>query len=572
MTDLVITGGLLVDGTGAAPRRADVAVADGIVTEVAPAGTLAGTLAGETLDADGLIVTPGFVDVHTHYDGQVTWDPLLSPSSWHGVTTVVMGNCGVGFAPAAPDRHEWLIQLMEGVEDIPGAALSEGIRWEWESFPEYLDAVDRAPKVLDVGTQIPHGAVRAYVMGERGARNEPATAADIDRMAAIVREAIAAGALGFSTSRTIAHMAIDGEPVPGTFAAEDELFGLGRALTEAGGGIFELAPAGALGEDLAAPEREMDWMRRLGAACGRPISFAMTQNDHDPGAYRRMLDLATDAARAGAAVHPQVAGRPVNLLLGLQTFHPFAYCPSWGPIGILPLAERVVRMRDPEVRRVLVAEAREPDEVMRQFLDPARAFPLTDPPDYEPPSSASIAAIAARAGREPMDVFYDAVIADEGRAFVMRPLLNFTEGNLDAVREMLMHPTTTWGLGDGGAHAGTTCDASTPTTMLTHWGRDRADGIPLEIVVAKMTSRTAALYGLGDRGRVAPGLRADLNVIDHDHLRLHAPVMVHDLPAEARRFVQRASGYVATLVRGRVTMREGVETGERPGALIRGAR
>jgi N-acyl-D-aspartate/D-glutamate deacylase len=572
MTDLVITGGLLVDGTGSTPRRADVAVTDGIITEVADVGTLAGTLARETIEADGLIVTPGFVDVHTHYDGQVTWDPLLSPSSWHGVTTVVMGNCGVGFAPAAPDRHDWLIQLMEGVEDIPGAALSEGIRWEWESFPEYLDAVDRAPKVLDVGAQIPHGAVRAYVMGERGARNEPATPADIDAMAAIVRDAISAGALGFSTSRTIAHMAIDGEPVPGTFAAEDELFGLGRALAEVGGGIFELAPAGALGEDLAAPDREMDWMRRLGAACGRPISFAMTQNDHDPGAYRRMLDLATDAARAGAAVHPQVAGRPVNLLLGLQTFHPFAYCPSWGPIGILPLAARVERMRDPEVRRTLVAEAREPDEVMRQFLDPARAFPLTDPPDYEPPASASIAAIAARTGREPMDVFYDAVIADDGRAFVMRPLLNFTEGNLDAVREMLLHPTTTWGLGDGGAHAGTTCDASTPTTMLTHWGRDRADGIPLEVVVEKMTARTAALYGLGDRGRVLPGLRADLNVIDHDHLILHAPEMVHDLPAGARRFVQRASGYVATIVRGRVTMREGVETGARPGALIRGAR
>ena len=572
MTDLVITGGLLVDGTGTAPRRADVAVSDGIITEVAAAGALAGTLAGETIEADGLIVTPGFVDVHTHYDGQVTWDPLLSPSSWHGVTTVVMGNCGVGFAPAAPDRHEWLIQLMEGVEDIPGAALSEGIRWEWESFPEYLDAVDRAPKVLDVGTQIPHGAVRAYVMGERGARNEPATPEDIDRMAAIVREAILAGALGFSTSRTIAHMAIDGEPVPGTFAAEDELFGLGRALTDVGAGIFELAPAGALGEDLAAPEREMDWMRRLGAACGRPISFAMTQNDHDPEAYRRMLDLSSRAAEAGAAVHPQVAGRPVNLLLGLQTFHPFAYCPSWGPIGILDLEGRVARMRDPEVRRVLVAEAREPEEVMRQFLDPARAFPLTDPPDYEPAPSNSIAAIAAREGREPMDVYYDALIADEGRAFVMRPLLNFTEGNLDAVREMLMHPTTTWGLGDGGAHAGTTCDASTPTTMLTHWARDRADGIPLETVVQKMTARTAALYGLGDRGRVLPGLRADLNVIDHAHLALHAPVMVHDLPAGARRFVQRASGYVATTVRGQVTMREGVETGARPGALIRGAR
>jgi N-acyl-D-aspartate/D-glutamate deacylase len=483
-----------------------------------------------------------------------------------------MGNCGVGFAPAAPDRHDWLIQLMEGVEDIPGAALSEGIRWDWESFPEYLDVVARAPKIMDVGTQIPHGAVRAYVMGERGARNEPATPEDIDRMAAIVREAIAAGALGFSTSRTIAHMAIDGEPVPGTFAAEDELFGLGRALAEVGTGIFELAPAGALGEDLAAPEREMDWMRRLAATCGRPVSFALTQNDHDPDAWRRMLDLSADAAAGGASVHPQVAGRPVNLLLGLQTFHPFAYCASWGPIGILPLEERVVRMRDPEVRRTLVAEAREPDEIMRQFLDPARAFPLTDPPEYEPSPERSIAAIAAREGREPMEVFYDAVLADEGRGFVMRPLLNFTEGNLDAVRAMLVHPTTVWGLGDGGAHAGTTCDASTPTSMLTHWARDRVDGIPIETVVHKLTARSAALYGLGDRGQVRVGLRADLNVIDHEHLRLRAPVMVHDLPAGARRFVQRAEGYVATIASGAVTLRDGVDQGLRPGALIRGAR
>ena len=323
MHDLVITGGTLVDGTGAPARPADVAVSDGRITEV---GELEDRAAKKTIDAGGMLVTPGFVDVHTHFDGQITWDPTLTPSCWHGVTTVVMGNCGVGFAPARPDKHDWLIGLMEGVEDIPGAALSEGIQWGWESFPEYLDAVDAVPKMLDVGAQVPHGAVRAYVMGERGAKNEPATEADIEAMAVIIHGAIEAGALGVSTSRTIAHMAIDGEPVPGTFAAEDELFGIGRALGELGTGIFELAPAGALGEDLAAPDREMAWMRKLSAAIDRPVTFALTQNDHDPDSWRRMLELAGAAVAEGARIRPQVAGRPVTLLLGLETFHPFAYC------------------------------------------------------------------------------------------------------------------------------------------------------------------------------------------------------------------------------------------------------
>ena len=571
MSDLVITGGIVVDGTGDPQRLADIAVSNGIITEVAEPGSLAGSLT-ETIDATGLLVTPGFVDIHTHFDGQVTWDPLLTPTCWHGVTSVVMGNCGVGFAPVSPDRRDWLIGLMEGVEDIPGAALSEGIRWEWETFSEYLDAVDRAPKMLDVAAQIPHGAVRAYVMGERGARNEPATSEDIAAMAAIVRDAIAAGALGFSTSRTIAHMAIDGEPVPGTFAAEDELFGLGNALKDAGGGVFELAPAGALGEDLAAPEREMDWMRRLAAICGRPVSFALTQNDHDPESWRRMLDLCAGAASEGSNVRPQVAGRPVTLLLGLKTFHPFAYCPSWGPVGILPLDERVARMADPEIRRRLLAEASNPDPTMRQFFDPDKSFPLGDPPDYEPHPSTSIAQIAQRAGADVWSVFYDALMADNGHAFVMRPLLNYTDGNLDAVREMLMHPTTLWGLGDGGAHCGTTCDASTPTYMLTHWARDRENGIPLETVIKKMTSQTAGLFGLGDRGVLAPGMRADINLIDHAGLTLHAPVMVHDLPGDARRFIQRSTGYVATILAGQVTLHNGEETGARPGALVRGAR
>jgi N-acyl-D-amino-acid deacylase len=571
MHDLVISGGMLVDGTGAPPRRADVAIDGDRITEV---GQLEDSGARQTIDAGGMVVTPGFVDVHTHFDGQITWDPMLTPSCWHGVTTVVMGNCGVGFAPVQPDKHEWLIGLMEGVEDIPGAALSDGIQWGWETFPEYLDAVDRVPKMLDVGAQIPHGAVRGYVMGERGAKNEPATEADIEAMAVIVRGAIEAGALGVSTSRTIAHMAIDGEPVPGTFAAEDELFGIGRALGELGTGIFELAPAGALGEDLAAPDREMAWMRRLSAAIDRPVTFALTQNDHDPESWRRMLELASEAVGEGARIRPQVAGRPVTLLLGLQTFHPFAYCPSWGPVGILAkIADRVVAMRDPETKRRLVAEAANPDPAMVQFLDPAKAFPLGDPPNYEPDPSTSVAARAAREGRDVYDLYYDLLMEDDGDALVMRPLLNYTDCNLDAVREMLLHPTSALGLGDGGAHCGTTCDASTPTYMLTHWARDRDhDRLPLEWVVRKMTSETASLYGLGDRGAVRPGLRADINVIDHDRLQLRSPHMAHDLPGGARRFIQEADGYVATVVAGQVTLVEGEETGARPGHLIRGAR
>ena len=569
MHDLVIRGGNVVDGTGVEGRTADVAIDDGVVTEVGPVAD-AGR---DEIDADGLLVTPGFVDIHTHFDGQVTWDPMLTPSCWHGATTVVMGNCGVGFAPVKPDRHDWLIGLMEGVEDIPGAALSAGIEWGWESFPEYLDVVEKATKMLDVGVFVPHGAVRGYVMGDRGAKNEPASAADIEAMAAIVRTGVQAGALGFSTSRTIAHMAIDGEPVPGTFAAEDELFGIGRVLGELGTGIFELAPAGALGEDLAAPEREMAWMRRLALAIGRPVTFAMTQNDHDPLAWKRMLDLCTDAAAGGADVRPQVAGRPVNLLLGLQTFHPFAYCPSWGALGFLSVAEKVAAMRDPEMRARLLQEAETTDPMMSQFLDPERIFPMAAEPNYEPPKHTSLAAQARREGRTPNEVFYDCLLEDEGENLVMRPLLNYTDFNLDAVREMLLHPTTTWGLGDGGAHCGTTCDASTPTSMLALWARDRDHGrLPIETVVRMMTSDTAGLVGLGDRGVLAPGMLGDVNIIDFEGLRLPRPEMVHDLPGDARRFVQGASGYVATVKRGNVILRDGVDQGSRPGQLVRGAR
>jgi N-acyl-D-aspartate/D-glutamate deacylase len=568
--DLVIRGGTVVDGTGAPARTADVAIDDGVVVEVGRAGP--GT---RELAADGALVTPGFVDIHTHYDGQATWDPLLTPSCWHGVTTVVMGNCGVGFAPARPDRHDWLIGLMEGVEDIPGTALAEGIHWDWESFPEFLDALDAVPKAIDMGTQVPHGAVRAYVMGERGARNEPAGPDDIEAMAAIVREGIEAGALGFSTSRTIAHRAIDGEPVPGTYAAEDELFGIGAVLGELGRGVFELAPAGVLGEDLAAPDREMSWMRRLAAAIGRPVTFALTQNNNEPEAFRKMLALAAQAAAEGADVRPQVHGRTVSLLLGLQTFHPLNFAPSWSEIGLRPWQEQAAAMADPSFRARLVQEAAalDDDEIVLGFMHPARIYPLGDPPDYEPAPETSVAASAARLGRSHWDVLYDLLLEDGGRQLLNAPVLNYSWGNLDATAEMLADPVTVFGLGDGGAHAGQTCDASTTTFMLSYWARDRDRGrMALEEAVRRLTSSTADLFGLGDRGRLVPGAKADVNVIDFDRLALPRPELVADLPSGARRLVQRSHGYLATINAGVPIVEHGEETGARPGRLVRGAR
>jgi N-acyl-D-amino-acid deacylase len=574
MHDLVIRGGSVVDGTGAEARTADVAVTDGVISGV---GRIDESGRRE-IDADGALVTPGFVDVHTHYDGQATWDPLLTPSCWHGVTTVVMGNCGVGFAPVAPDRHEWLIGLMEGVEDIPGAALSEGIRWGWESFGEYLDVIAAHPHVVDIGAQVPHGAVRAYVMGERGATNEAATPRDIEAMAAIVRDGIRAGALGFSTSRTLAHRAIDGEPVPGTFAAEDELFGIGAVLGELGTGVFELAPAGALGEDLAAPEREVDWMRRLSAAVGRPVTYALLQNNSDPDMWRRQLELTAAAAAEGVAVRPQVHGRTVSILLGFQTFHPFNFTAAWGEtgVGLLPWDEQVRRIEsEPDLRDRLVREiaAMADDPIIAGFMHPDRIFLLGDPPNYEPGHADSVTAIARAAGVDTWAKLLELMLADGGRELLNSPVANYSHGNLDAVREMLLHPTSAFGLGDGGAHAGQTCDASSTTFLLTHWARDRAEGrLPLELAVHKTTQATATLYGLGDRGVLAPGYVGDINVIDFDRLALHRPIKVADLPCGASRLIQRADGYVHTIKGGTVTFTEGEHTGAEPGVLLRGAR
>jgi N-acyl-D-amino-acid deacylase len=572
--DLVVKGGTVVDGTGAPARTADVAVTAGVVTEV---GRVEGP-ARRTIDADGAVVTPGFVDIHTHFDGQVTWDPSLTPTGWHGVTTVVMGNCGVGFAPCDPSRRDWLIGLMEGVEDIPGAALSAGIQWAWESFPEYLESVEKAPKALDVGTQVPHGAVRAYVMGERGARNEPATPEDIEAMAALVRQGLEAGALGFSTSRTLAHRAIDGEPVPGTFAAEDELFGIGRVLGELGTGVFELAAAGALGEDLAAPEKEVAWMRRLAAEVGRPVSFALNQNNADPDQWHKLLDLAAEAVAAGAPVRPQVTARTVSILLGFQTFHPFSFSPAWteAMLGLLPWTEQVARIQsDTELRDRLVRgmQAMDGDPMISGFMAPKGSYVLGDPPDYEPSAGQSVAGIAAAWGADVWDTFLDLLLVDGGRELLNSPVLNYSNGDLEATRAMLVHPATVFGLGDGGAHAGQTCDASTTTFMLSYWARDRQKGrIPIEEAVRLITSSTAGLYGLNDRGRLEPGCTGDINVIDAERIGLHRPELVHDLPGGARRLIQRADGYQYTVKSGQVTFDHGQATGAVPGQLLRGAR
>lgn len=569
MHDLVIRGGSVVDGSGAPQRRADVAVDGGIITAV---GADLGRARRE-LDAAGAIVTPGWVDIHTHYDGQVTWDPWLSPSCWHGVTTCVMGNCGVGFAPAKPERREWLIGLMEGVEDIPGSALAEGIAWDWESFPQYLDSLQAQRRALDVATQVPHGAVRAYVMGERGASNEPATHDDIAAMAEIVRQGLQAGALGFSTSRTMLHRSKDGVPVPGTFANAAELLGIGRALRAAGHGVFEMA------SDMTLPEDEFAWISELSIQTGLPVSFALLQSPIHPDNWRGLLERTERANRAGARVTAQIACRPTGMILGWQSsVHPFIASPAYRAIARLPFAQRMQRLRDPGVRAAIVSEEPAGLSFTMSLVVNAfdRMFRLEHDGklEYEPPPSASVAALAQRSGREPRAIVYDMLMERDGQGYVYLPLLNYAAFNFDHIHEMMLHDDTVLSLSDGGAHCGVICDASYPTYMLTHWARDRARGprLSLERVVQMQTSRTARLYGLHDRGLLAPGMKADINVIDFDALRILPPQMAFDLPAQGRRLIQRAAGYRATLVSGEVTFMQGEATGELPGALIRGPR
>jgi N-acyl-D-aspartate/D-glutamate deacylase len=533
------------------------------------------------IDASGKIVTPGFVDIHTHYDGQATWDSVLTPTSWHGVTTLVMGNCGVGFAPVAKGKQEFLIGLMEGVEDIPGTALHEGIDWQWETFPEYLDALDKRQYTMDIGTQVPHGAVRVYVMGERGAKNEPATPDDIEKQAAVVKEAIQAGALGFSMSRTIVHRAVDGEVVPGTYGAEDEIFGIARVLGELGEGIVELAPAGIQGEDMSKPDLEIDWMRRLSAEIQRPVSFALVQHDVAPKDWKRLLDLCDEAGeKDGADLRPQVSARPNTLLIGHQSFHPFSFRPTYIAIAEHSLDERVVELRKPEVReRILNEESYYPIPQMKVVMEMIehgvdKIFRLGDPPNYEPPPEESLKSIAAARGVDPFELLYDWLLELDGKQLLMLTLLNYSDYHLGPVHTMLEHPRTVFGLGDGGAHCGAICDASMTTSLLSHWVKNRTRGpkLAIEKAVKKMTSDTAALYGLGDRGTLVPGQKGDLNVIDLDRLENALPEIATDLPGGASRFVQKARGYEVTIVSGEVTFREGEHTGALPGRLIRGAR
>jgi N-acyl-D-aspartate/D-glutamate deacylase len=562
--DLIIRGGTVLDGTGAPARTADVAVRGDTITEV---GRITDSSADRTIDADGLLVMPGFVDIHAHYDGQATWSDRLTPSSWHGVTTLVVGNCGVGFAPVRPADHDRLVELMEGVEDIPGSVLHEGLTWDWQSFPEFLDALDGRRYDADVAMQLPHGALRLHVMGERGAAREPATPEDIAAMARLAAEAVVAGALGFTTSRTLNHRTSRGDPTPTLTAEADELVGIARAIGATGQGVLQAV------SDFVDVEAEFGLFRRMAEESGRPLSFSLVQVNDDR--WRHQLELLGEANAAGVIIRGQVAPRAVGLLLGLQcTLHPFLANPVVRTIADQPLGERVATMSDPAFReRVLAAERSEAAAGRRVLQRLDTMYELGDPPDYEPDPATSIASRAGRSGRDPLDLAYDLLLADGGRAFLYVPFLNYADGNLDAAGEMLAHPHTVVGLGDGGAHVGTICDASFPTTLLAHWGRDRERGrLDLPLLVHRQTQATARTVGLLDRGVIAPGYRADVNVVDGATVRARRPEMRHDLPAGGRRLVQAADGYVATLVAGQVTYEDGDATGPLPGRLIRGPR
>ncbi len=571
MHDLVIRNGLIVDGTGADRFHGDIAVDDGLITAVTRAedGGIADT-GREEIDAGGMLVSPGWVDIHTHYDGQVTWDPEMAPSSWHGATTVVMGNCGVGFAPLQPGKEDFLVELMEAVEDIPGTALHEGIDWRWETFGQYLDVLEEMPRTIDVAAQVPHAALRAYVLGE-DAHTDEVTPDQLQQMADVTAQAIRDGALGFSTSRTILHSSKHGL-IPGTNAIPDELMAIGHGIAEAGPSVFQFVSDG-LGTDPA----ERRWIRDLAQLPGVTVTYSLAQSPMMPEAYKDALDEAQAMGEDGLNVVPQVPSRPTGMLFGLQSsFHPFMAHPSFRPLWGLSLEERVAKLRDPEFRSILLDEEPQALAVAAVYLATnwKGIFRLGTDCDYEPSPDDSVEAVAAREGRRPQEVVLDWLLEQDGKSLLFSPLGSYVEGNHDAIRTMLEHPASAMGLSDGGAHCGLICDASFPTYLLTHWTRDRARGekLPLELVVHKQTKATADVYGLGDRGVLEAGKRADINVIDLDNLTLHVPEMIFDLPAGGKRLVQPVDGYKWTVQSGQITYVDGKPTGARPGKVVRGRR
>lgn len=561
--DLVLRGGTIVDGSGGATREADVAIAG---TRIAEIGKVAGS-GREEVDARGLIVTPGFVDIHTHYDAQATWTGRILSSSINGVTTVLIGNCGVGFAPCRPEKRDALVKLMEGVEDLPEVVLTEGLPWNWQSFPEYLDALAAREYDLDIAAQVTHAALRVHVMGERAEAHADSTEEDRREMARLAAEGIRAGAVGFSTSRAMFHRTLDGTHIPTYGAPEAELAEIGRAAGEAGAAWLQVI------SDFDDPESEFAMLRRVAEEARTPLTFSLLQRENRPALWRQMLDHVDRANAEGVPMTGQVMGRAVGLMFGFElSQHPFLVRPSYQAIAHLPFEQRIAALRDPDLRaRILVEETADP--ALRARLNNwQKIFPLGDPPDYEPPQEASVAAMAAARGADVQALCYDLMLEKGGRAILNRPLLNYADGDFAVIREMMTHPHTLMGLGDGGAHVGYICDASCMTHMIAHWTRDRRRGpkLPLEFAVKRITRDSALALGLADRGLVAPGMKADLNVIDYDRLALHVPEMRYDLPAGGKRLVQRADGYVATILSGQVTYREGEPTRALPGRLVRG--
>jgi N-acyl-D-aspartate/D-glutamate deacylase len=563
--DLVIRGGTVADGRGGDLFEADVAIKDGRIAEI---GKVLGK-GTEEIDARGKLVTPGFVDVHTHYDGQVTWSQDITPSSQNGVTTAIMGNCGVGFAPCRPDDHFRLIQLMEGVEDIPEPVLSAGIPWSWESFPDYMDWLSKRNFDIDIGAQLPHAALRVYVMGERGARRDPSTQEDNKAMATLAREAVRSGALGFSTSRTLNHRTSTGDFTPTLKAGEDELTAIAEAMHGQGRSVLQFVL------DLSSLDEDLPMMLRVAENTRCPITFSITQNDEAPRRWRQTLDEINAAAARGLSITAQIAARPVGLLLGLElSRNPFQTHPSYRAIAKLPLEERLKRLRQPDLRAAILSESpSSTDDPLFFRPNYEKMYLLGDPPDYEQPAENALGPQARRQGGKPEELAYDAMLSDEGRGMLYVPFVNYSDGNLDATREMLQDPRSVPGLSDGGAHCGIICDASFPTYLLTHWTRDRKRGEKLSIpfVVAAQSRKTALSVGLTDRGLLAPGYKADVNVIDYDRLHLHPPKVHYDLPVGGRRLLQQVDGYDVTIVSGVVTQRGGKATGARPGRLVRGA-